>query len=159
MFEGGFKILRPVFVYVSGLNQKSGFGGTTLVHMSRYYISMSKLWLPSILQYCTADAIVQFHATDFFKKSNHWNLWSNKFYNWLFFTTLHKNHDPQKFNLHAWVKKVPFWQFFRKVLFKLSMKINSFLIQMISFEVVKNSQLQNLFIKCLWLRPSADLSG
>jgi hypothetical protein len=41
-------------------------------------------------------------------------------------------------------KKVPFWQFFRKVdmaLFNLWMKIKNFLGQMILFEVVKNSQL------------------
>ena len=31
--------------------------------------------------------------------------------------------------------------------------------QTISFELVKNSCLQNLFIKCLWLHPSAYLRG
>ena len=73
-----------------------------------------------------------------------------------------KSFGPKKFQISCMGKKVPFWQFFRKAdmaLFNLCMKINSFLGQMISFEVVKNSQFQNLFIKCLWLRPSADLSG
>ena len=40
-------------------------------------------------------------------------------------------------------KKVPFWQFFRKAdmaPFNLCMKIKKRLVQMISFEVVKNSQ-------------------
>ena len=41
-------------------------------------------------------------------------------------------------------KKVPFWKFFRETdmaLFNLCMKINFWGGQMVSFEVVKNSQL------------------
>ena len=54
-----------------------------------------------------------------------------------------KSFGPKKFQISCMGKKVPFWQFFRKAdmaLFNLCMKIEKTLGQMISFEVVKNSQ-------------------
>ena len=68
----------------------------------------------------------------------------NKFYNWLLFTTSNEIIWPQKIQISCMGKKVPFWQFFRKAdmaLFNLCMKIKIFSGQMISFAVVKNSQL------------------
>ena len=69
---------------------------------------------------------------------------------------------PKKFRFSCMGKKVPFWQFFRKAdmaLFNPCMKIKNSLDQMYSFDVVNNSPLHKIFIKCFWLRPSAYLSG
>ena len=55
-----------------------------------------------------------------------------------------KAFGPKIFWFSCMGKKVPFWQFFRKAdmaLFNLCVKIKFFLGQMISFEVVNNSQL------------------
>ena len=49
----------------------------------------------------------------------------------------------------------PFWKIAKMALFYPCMKFEFFWGQMILFKVVKN----NLFIKCLWLCPSAYLSG
>ena len=53
-------------------------------------------------------------------------------------------HQMNTFGPKCMGKKVPIWQFFRKAdmaLFNLCMKIKKKLGQMISFEVVNNSQL------------------
>ena len=49
-----------------------------------------------------------------------------------------------KIQISCMGEKVPFWQFFRKAdmaLFNLCIKIKNILDQMISFKVVKNSQI------------------
>ena len=75
-----------------------------------------------------------------------------KNYNGLLFTTSNEYIWPKNFfDFHAWVKKCHI---------SLSEKLPKWhLGQMYSFEVVNNSPLQNLFIKCFWLRPSAYPSG